>query len=132
MAKYKVKPALARFHSRYTVNPDTDCWEWNARWGSKACEFYPFFWDEKQYFAARWALEFIAGTPPGTLNACHRCDNPRCVNPAHLFVGTQKDNIHDAMKKGRFIGVGRKAGFTHSIETRQKISIARRARSKAV
>lgn len=44
--------------------------------------------------------------PPGSV-ACHHCDNPPCVNPLHLFVGTMKDNQQDASRKGRSYPVGR-------------------------
>jgi hypothetical protein len=125
----RVKDPVARFHSRYTVNPTTGCWEWNARWGKPSNEFYPIFYaDRRRQFATHWSLEHLAGTPTNGLLACHHCDNPRCVNPAHLFVGTHKDNTRDAMRKGRFVGQGRSAGFNHSEETKQKIGTGQRRR----
>ncbi len=46
-----------------------------------------------------WELEI--GHPPDDFCVLHKCDNPPCVNPAHLFLGTNRDNTHDAMAKGR-------------------------------
>jgi HNH endonuclease len=40
---------------------------------------------------------------PGAMNVCHRCDNPTCANPSHLFLGTQADNLRDAREKGRAV-----------------------------
>ena len=52
-----------------------------------------------------WVLANGRDIPDGHF-ACHRCDNPACVRPDHLFVGTQIDNMQDACKKGRMVGVG--------------------------
>lgn len=65
---------------------------------------------QKKLIAHRIAWELTRGPIPAGLNVCHRCDNPRCVNPAHLFLGTQLDNVADAIAKGRLTGRPRKLG----------------------
>lgn len=53
-------------------------------------------------YAHRVAWELTYGPIPNGLRVLHTCDNPRCVNPGHLMLGTQSDNIADSMRKGRF------------------------------
>lgn len=55
----------------------------------------------KEVYTHRLSYEIYKGEIPKGLYVCHRCDNPPCVRPSHLFVGTMRDNILDASSKGR-------------------------------
>jgi hypothetical protein len=55
----------------------------------------------RNYYAHRVAYELFVGPVPDGMFVCHRCDNPPCCNPAHLFIGTAKDNAVDSSNKER-------------------------------
>lgn len=75
------------------------CWPWT---GARSGNGYGAFKDQgKQYQAHRLAYEISAGESLGSRYACHRCDNPICCNPTHLFAGTALDNVRDRDSKGR-------------------------------
>jgi hypothetical protein len=88
---------ITRFWDNVNVGSDDECWEWQ---GSRTEAGYGLMWyDGKLRYAHRIAIDL-----EGDLFACHKCDNPPCVNPNHLFVGTQKDNVQDMLSKGRARG----------------------------
>lgn len=72
------------------------CWEWL---GSKNSRGYGRIYGGG--FAHRVAWTQAIGAIPNGMFVCHRCDNPSCVNPDHLFLGTQRDNMRDCKAKGR-------------------------------
>jgi len=77
------------------------CWEWigaKDRDGYGRINVGP---DKRSYQAHRLAWELTYGPIPEGVFVCHHCDSPGCVNPNHLFLGSNSDNIQDALKKGR-------------------------------
>ena len=84
-----------RFYKFIEQTPD--CWLWQ---GSKDKNGYGYFKDKKTYKAHRYSYLLHKGDV-GLYHVLHKCDNPSCVNPDHLFLGTNKDNMIDKVNKQR-------------------------------
>ena len=85
----------------HKATPD-ECWPWRGIIDSKG--YGVFTAEQRKYGAHRIAYTLAKGPIPEGLLVRHTCDNPPCCNPAHLLVGTQKDNIADCIARGRFKG----------------------------
>ena len=88
-----------RFWAKVRKGGPDDCWLWTA--GTDKDGYGRFMWNMRNPRSHRVAYELLVGPIPEGLYACHTCDNPPCCNPAHIFLGTQLDNIRDAASKGR-------------------------------
>lgn len=78
------------------------CWEWTgAMGGPKRSRYGHFKVLGKTMVAHRFAWIARRGEIPDGMIICHHCDNPKCVNPEHLFIGTHSDNAIDSSRKGR-------------------------------
>jgi hypothetical protein len=88
------------FHERYKVAP-SGCWEWTASRSSSFGYGLLILPGEKSVRAHRYSYERTNGPIPDGKVIMHTCDNPPCVNPAHLILGTRLENNRDAASKGR-------------------------------
>ena len=85
---------------------DAGCWNWTGSLNNKGYGMINLpsktaLYGRRPQIVSRAAWMLWRGDIPDTLFVCHRCDNPRCFNPDHLFVGTVTENMHDMARKGR-------------------------------
>lgn len=97
-------PIKNRLLMHIVINPTSECWEWqgNKRNGyGRTIVGSRKDGTRKSISAHRLSYEVYNGKIPDGYFVCHKCDNPCCINPNHLFVGTRQDNIDDREAKHR-------------------------------
>lgn len=93
-----VRPDIRSAFDKH-VEHSPACWEWTGLKDKDGYGIFPYA--KKQWRAHRLALILNGTEVPDGMMACHHCDNPGCVNPSHLYVGSDADNIRDKVARGR-------------------------------
>jgi hypothetical protein len=97
----KSTPLQEQFAKNFTPGSSDECWLWHGRTGGGGYGNMAEPKTRRTVVSHRYSYEFYVGPIPAGLIVRHKCDTPRCVNPMHLELGTQADNIADRVRRGR-------------------------------
>ncbi len=90
-----------RFWPKVDKTGNKGCWQWTSTLDYTGYGRFHVSPQQRGAMAHRYSYELHYGSIPEGFDCLHKCDNPACVNPDHLFLGTHQDNMTDMVKKGR-------------------------------
>lgn len=102
-----------------TIIDSNGCWIWQR---GKTAKGYPSIYADGQSGLRGHCVmfELVNGPIPSGIQVCHSCDRPPCINPEHLFLGTNQDNVDDSVRKGRRSHHSRKLSDTQALDIWQR------------
>lgn len=115
---------LLRFWKKVDKKNEDACWNWIGNYTRGGYGSFRVGLSMKVASRISWEIHF--GEIPKKLHVLHKCDNPACVNPKHLFLGTDQDNSDDKIKKGRQVVLWGEKNLFHKLSDAQVLEIRRR------
>lgn len=126
------KPLAQRFSEKVSPEPNTGCWFWTGALNTQGYGVINKGGNSGVMYAHRFSLQMKLGRELADGEcALHRCDTPSCVNPAHLFLGSLKDNAQDMLSKGRARGWPKGKPFPREVVERRSATVRAKNRMAA-
>jgi hypothetical protein len=109
----------------FRIKENNGCWEWCSK--RDRAGYGQLTRERKNLMAHKLSYQIFVGPIKKGLYVCHKCDNPPCIRPDHLFLGTQKQNMKDCIEKGRFkIGGNKYSAAANQRLTEKQVKEIRR------
>lgn len=118
----KAEDLKIRFWKKVSKQKEDECWIWNAYKHKKGYGYFHANGSVMKSHRISFILENKTLIPKG-MCICHSCDNPSCVNPNHLWMGTNMDNIKDSLMKGRRIGLRGEKNNSCKLKSKEVLKI---------